>query len=90
MEIKGIYYCDVCNKPTIPDKPICSEKCFNTIEISILRRKRNEISRKIAALKRANLKMGCISCGKLFTENGYLECDECLEKNALKKATFGG
>ena len=60
------------------------------MEIKDLTIKRNKLNSQISTLKRAELKMECISCGKLFAENGYLECDECLEKNALKKATFGG
>lgn len=28
MEIKGIYYCDVCDKQTVEQNPICSDECF--------------------------------------------------------------
>ena len=43
---------------------------------------------KKEVVKKAKLNMRCVSCGKLYVENGYLECNECLEKNALKRNAF--
>ena len=68
------YTCGMCGK-------ISMEYFGNLKELTA---QRNKLNRQISALKK--YKMICMSCGNFYPENGYLECDICLKKNAIEKA----